>query len=122
MDTPVAPPTNGPAALTFDSRFESGNLRQAIQIYSRVYDLVTSPDINSVGHTQWFNFGIAGMEAGKKYTFNIVNLEKTNSQYNFGMQPVMFSTKANAKAKVGSGWHRDTRAEARRAGGEARHR
>ena len=29
-----------------------------------------------------------------RYKFNIVNLEKSNSQFNFGMQPVMWSTAA----------------------------
>ena len=90
--------------LQFESRFESGNLRQARQVYPRVYDLVTSPDTNSVGHTQWFYFAISGMVPGKKYTFNLINLEKTNSQYNFGMQPVMYS---NAEREQnGKGWHR----------------
>lgn len=33
------------------------------------------------------------MVATVPYTFNIVNFDKINSQFNYGMQPVMFSTK-----------------------------
>lgn len=34
------------------------------------------------------------MVAKISYTFNIVNFDKINSQFNYGMQPVMFSTKS----------------------------
>ena len=44
------------------------------------------------------------MVPGKKYTFNVINLEKTNSQYNFGMQPCMYSNAA--REQNGKGWHR----------------
>jgi hypothetical protein len=40
--------------LIFESRFESGNLRRAIQIYPGEYDLILRPDINTRGHTQWY--------------------------------------------------------------------
>ena len=50
VDAPVMPAADdGAEVLQFESRFESGNLRQARQVYRRVYDLVTSPDTNSVG-------------------------------------------------------------------------
>ncbi len=31
------------------------------------------------------------MESGVAYRFNIINCEKPNSQFNFGMQPLLFS-------------------------------
>lgn len=33
------------------------------------------------------------MAAKVPYTFSIVNFDKINSQFNYGMQPVMFSSK-----------------------------
>lgn len=33
------------------------------------------------------------MVAKVAYVFNIVNFDKINSQFNYGMQPVMFSTR-----------------------------
>lgn len=37
--------------LYFESRFESGNLRWAIQVYEFEYDLILKPDYNTWGHT-----------------------------------------------------------------------
>ena len=34
------------------------------------------------------------------YIFNIINYEKANSQFNFGMQPVMFSVKEALEGTV----------------------
>ncbi|XP_074650112.1 cytosolic carboxypeptidase 1-like isoform X2 [Tubulanus polymorphus] len=78
-------------SLKFNSQFESGNLRKVIQVRAMEYDLILSPDINTNHHHQWFYFEVSNMEAGVKYRFNIVNCEKPNSQFNFGMQPVIYS-------------------------------
>ena len=44
------------------------------------------------------------MEINTSYTFNIVNCEKANSQFNFGMKPILFSV---IEAQLGrSGWVR----------------
>ena len=37
--------------LLFESRFESGNLRRAIQVYEYEYDLILKPDYNTKGYT-----------------------------------------------------------------------
>eukprot|EP00035_Acanthoeca_spectabilis_P015495 m.309963 g.309963 ORF g.309963 m.309963 type:complete len:1236 (+) comp16372_c1_seq2:240-3947(+) len=103
-DPAVAERAGGVDALHFESRFESGNLRQATMIHDQLYDLVLSPDINTMGHTQWFFFSVTNMKPGVPYRFNIVNLEKANSQYNFGMQPVMYSERG--AEEDGLGWHR----------------
>ncbi|XP_018377160.1 PREDICTED: cytosolic carboxypeptidase 1-like isoform X2 [Trachymyrmex cornetzi] len=89
--------------LQFESRFESGNLRKAIQIGPREYDLILTPDVNSGSRHQWFYFEVSSMEASA-YTFNIINCEKTNSQFNFGMKPILFSV---TEAECGRpGWVR----------------
>ena len=61
----------------------------------RQYDLILNPDVNSDKHHQWFYFQVSHMKSGDHfpYIFNIINYEKANSQFNFGMQPVMFSVK-----------------------------
>ena len=71
-------------SLRFESRFESGNLRRAIQIGEREYNLLLTPDVNSKRHHQWFYFEVTNMRIGVDYTFNIINCEKSNSQFNFG--------------------------------------
>ena len=96
-------PARAPRHLVFESRFESGNLRQAYQMYEHVYDLVLAPDINAEGHTQWFFFSVTNARPGQPYRFNMMNLEKPNSQFNFGMQPLFYSTKAPAPAPVAEG-------------------
>ncbi|XP_014670329.1 PREDICTED: cytosolic carboxypeptidase 4-like isoform X2 [Priapulus caudatus] len=87
--------------LLFNSQFESGNLRMAIQVRPYEYDLVLGSDINSNRHLQWFYFSVSQMEAAAPYRFNIVNCEKSNSQFNFGMQPVLFSVREAALSRVG---------------------
>ncbi|KAK9408246.1 cytosolic carboxypeptidase 1 [Crotalus adamanteus] len=77
--------------LKFNSKFESGNLRKVIQIRKNEYDLILNSDINSNHYHQWFYFEVSGMRTGSVYRFNIINCEKTNSQFNYGMQPLMYS-------------------------------
>jgi len=79
--------------LQFESRFECGNLRKAIQVREFEYDLVLNPDINTNTHHQWFYFEVSNMLSGVSYQFNIINCEKLNSQFNFGMRPVMYSVR-----------------------------
>ncbi|XP_072134241.1 cytosolic carboxypeptidase 4 isoform X1 [Mobula birostris] len=81
------------SSLNFFSNFESGNLRKAIQIRKYEYDLIMNADINTNLQQQWFYFEISGMRAGIPYRFNVINFEKTNSQFNYGMQPVMYSVR-----------------------------
>ncbi|XP_028637487.1 cytosolic carboxypeptidase 4 [Grammomys surdaster] len=79
--------------LRFYSEFESGNLRKAIQVREFEYDLLVNADVNSSQHQQWFYFKVSGMRAAVPYRFNIINCEKPNSQFNYGMQPTMYSVK-----------------------------
>lgn len=43
--------TEEDATLIFESRFESGNLRRAVQVYEYEYDLILKPDYNTKGNT-----------------------------------------------------------------------
>ncbi|XP_065207414.1 cytosolic carboxypeptidase 1-like isoform X3 [Planococcus citri] len=92
------------STLMFESRFESGNLRKAIQTGPREYDLILTPDVNSSHHCQWFYFEISNMDNMAPYTFNIVNCEKTNSQFNYGMKPLMYSVRESTLGRPG--WFR----------------
>lgn len=57
------------------------------------YDLFLTSDTCTYRGRQWFYFQVSNMLAKVPYVFNIVNFDKINSQFNYGMQPVMFSTK-----------------------------
>ncbi|XP_067236192.1 cytosolic carboxypeptidase 4 isoform X1 [Chanodichthys erythropterus] len=91
--SPQCSPDMCPSSLRFFSKFESGNLQKAIQVRSHEYDLILNADVNSSTHYQWFYFEVSGMVAGVPYRFNIINCEKGNSQYNYGMQPVLYSVR-----------------------------
>lgn len=90
--------------LEFEARFESGNLQQALQVGPKEYQLVLRCDLYSSRHTQWFYFRVAGMESGAAYTFSIINLLKTDSLYNHGMQPLLYSEREVAMGNPG--WSR----------------
>uniref|UniRef100_A0A8C5J454 ATP/GTP binding protein like 1 n=1 Tax=Junco hyemalis TaxID=40217 RepID=A0A8C5J454_JUNHY len=87
------PSPAAPGCLTFFSKFESGNLRKAIQVREFEYDLIMNADVNSSQHHQWFYFEVRDMKPAVPYRFNIINCEKLNSQFNYGMQLVMYSVR-----------------------------
>ncbi|XP_070534076.1 uncharacterized protein [Ptychodera flava] len=91
-------------SLMFESRFESGNLRQARRIGQFEYELVLKTDLYTNRHTQWFYFRVQRVVPGVTYKFNIVNLLKRDSLYNHGMRPLLYSEK-NAQ-EDNSGWIR----------------
>ena len=91
--------------LRFESRFESGNLEAATQVAPYEYELTMSVDFNTRSHTQWFYFAITNMKRGNKYKLNITNFYKTDSLYNWGLRPLVYS-EARAKRGDGVGWHR----------------
>nr|XP_046250427.1 cytosolic carboxypeptidase 4-like isoform X1 [Scatophagus argus] len=80
-------------SLRFFSKFECGNLRKAIQVRRYEYDLILNADANCSQHTQWFYFEVSNMVADLPYRFNVINCEKSNSQFNYGMQPVLYSVR-----------------------------
>ncbi|NWV34480.1 CBPC4 carboxypeptidase, partial [Grantiella picta] len=93
LDDPSCSSPGAPGCLTFFSKFESGNLRKAIQVREFEYDLLMNADVNSNQHHQWFYFEVQDMKVAVPYRFNIINCEKFNSQFNYGMQLVMYSVR-----------------------------
>ncbi|KAM7413845.1 hypothetical protein PAMA_018913 [Pampus argenteus] len=92
-DSSLQSPSDRPDSLSFFSKFECGNLRKAIQVRRYEYDLILNADANCSQHTQWFYFEVSNMVADVPYRFNVINCEKSNSQFNYGMQPVLYSVK-----------------------------
>ena len=41
------------------------------------------------------------MVRGRPYRFNIINCEKTNSQFNYGMQPLLYSEREAVEGRAG---------------------
>ncbi|KAL7884228.1 hypothetical protein AOLI_G00069980 [Acnodon oligacanthus] len=91
LDLQSCPVIDDGECLKFNSQFESGNLRKAVQVRKFEYDLVLNSDINSNHYHQWFYFEVSSMRVGVPYRFNIINCEKSNSQFNYGMQVLMYS-------------------------------
>jgi cytosolic carboxypeptidase protein 2/3 len=77
--------------LIFESRFESGNLRRAVQIGEYEYDLMLKYDYGTSNYTQWFFFKVSNTRKDIPYKFNIINLIKPESSYNQGMKPLIYS-------------------------------
>ncbi|KAK7146510.1 hypothetical protein R3I93_014072 [Phoxinus phoxinus] len=91
LDNQSCPVIDNGESLKFNSKFESGNLRKAMQVRKFEYDLILNSDINSNHYHQWFYFEVGNMRPGVRYRFNIINCEKSNSQFNYGMQVLMYS-------------------------------
>ena len=99
------PSSDNDTTLVFEAKFESGNLRRAIQILEYEYQLILRADWNTTSHTQWFYFSVANTRKDAEYKFMIINLMKPDSLYNSGMKPLFYSER-QAREK-GIGWYRD---------------
>ena len=89
--------------LCFESRFEGGNMRRAVQVFSHEYDLLLNFDHRTTSHTQWYFFSMANTRKNRTYTLRFINMCKPESLCS-GMRPLMWSTK---EAKFNNlGWHR----------------
>uniref|UniRef100_A0A5K4FEP0 Pepdidase_M14_N domain-containing protein n=1 Tax=Schistosoma mansoni TaxID=6183 RepID=A0A5K4FEP0_SCHMA len=75
-----------PPCLVFESRFESGNLRQVRRIGPFHYELLLKPDLYTKRHVQWYFFRIQNILPGFIYTFLIINFTKSTS-----LQPLLYS-------------------------------
>ena len=91
--------------LVFESRFESGNLNLAIRLSENEYNLMLQNDINTNGHTQWFFFRVSNTFKGHTVKFNMLNLAKPDSLYNYGMKVLCLSE--SRKNYEGVDWFRD---------------
>nr|XP_026690269.1 uncharacterized protein LOC104265751 isoform X2 [Ciona intestinalis] len=101
---PHSVPDGMPESLVFESRFESGNLRQARRTGELEYELVLKTDMYTNRHTQWYYFKVQQAKPNCTYKFSIINFLKKDSLYNYGMKPLLYSEHL-AKEK-GIGWHR----------------
>ncbi|XP_037932330.1 cytosolic carboxypeptidase Nna1-like [Teleopsis dalmanni] len=90
--------------LEFESRFESGNLAKAVQITPSYYELYLRSDLYTSRSKQWFYFRVKKTRKNRNYRFSIVNLVKSDSLFNDGMRPVMYSTIDAKQSKIG--WRR----------------
>ena len=73
---PIVFPSNNikESTIFFNSRFESGNLREVEKISEYEYNLYVNFDFNSTVHSQWYFFSVRNIAAGRQYKFNIMNL------------------------------------------------
>lgn len=94
----------------FESRFESGNLRMALQIADKEYDLILKNDINSGKTSNWFFFRftiknvkkIKFSENPQQIKFNIINCLKADTLFSKGLKVLYF---LHSKKK----WYRNTK-------------
>lgn len=89
--------------LSFESRFESGNLWKAVRVGEFEYNLLLRPDIGS-GVTLWFYFLVRKMARDVPYVFNVINLYKEKSLFNQGFRPLMWSEREYDQ--LDKGWFR----------------
>lgn len=91
--------------IDFNSNFESGNLYKVYQREFNEYDLILQNDINTKGNNQWFFFSVKNVPKNTNVKFNIVNLSKRFSLFEYGMKPAVFSMMKYEKRQIG--WVRD---------------
>jgi len=72
--------------LHFNSSFENGNLDMVVRTGEHTYDLFLRADTNTRGHFGWFHFEVSHTHRNRTCHFNIVNMSKTESLHNYGMQ------------------------------------
>eukprot|EP01039_Chlorochromonas_danica_P010176 gene10176-11260_t len=104
-------------SLKFHSHFESANLEKAVRVFGREtlpaesskpdclavqsvaqeYDLTLRKDLGTDGNLQWYYFAVTAPERPTNdedcyplaVRFNITNLQKRDSLYNYGMRPAI---------------------------------
>ena len=98
---------NNNCELLFSSKFESGNLKNAIKINSHEYDLILRPETDCSRTYHWFFFRVqindlcksGELDNNKVVKFNIINLYK---------KTVLFNEKIRILSYYNNGWTRDT--------------
>lgn len=104
------PQGDNDATLVFESRFECGNLRRAVQVAPFEYDLLLRTDTNTNSHTRWFFFSVGNTPGPlEPVKFNIVNMSVDGSLFSNGMRPLVWSRAAHARDPTRSGWRRTAR-------------
>ena len=70
------------------------------------YDLFLRNDLNTAGNIQWYYFSATTPESQTctyplRIRFNIVNMQKKDALYNYGMRPVSYSVAQASEWEVG---------------------
>ena len=60
------------SALFFNSRFESGNIREVEKMHEFEYNLYLNFDFNTLNYTQWFYFSVRNIKKGKNELLKII--------------------------------------------------
>ena len=94
---------NNVPVLSFESKFESGNLQLAYNTNTNEYQLFLHNDTNTSGYTQWFFFRVNNTRSNTKATFHIMNLLRKKTKYSFGITVWVYSRKKNIFDKIK--WH-----------------
>ena len=71
--------------LNFESWFEYGNLNLLIKMPDNEYYLMLQNDINTNGLSELFFFRVLNTFKSQTIKYNILNLSKPDSHYNYGM-------------------------------------
>lgn len=110
----AAPPgrkAQGDDSLSFESRFECGNLARAERIGHSEYVLYLREDMNldPIGardkcYNQWFFFRVDGMQQQRPYTFHICNMYKAKSLFQCGMHVLLRSPESHDWFRGGSSY------------------
>lgn len=92
-----------PRELEFSGEFEGGNLQAAYKVAPGEYNLILENDVRTQSGTygQWFCFYVKN-KAITKARFSVINMAKPKSQFNSGMQPVVYSEKIKRWMRMGS--------------------
>jgi hypothetical protein len=90
--------------LTFNSKFESGNLHKAVKISDYEYMLYVNSDTNTCDQNHWYYFSVTNPRK-TSITFKITNLLKKDLLYCSGMKPCVYSTQSFCQN--GISWVRD---------------
>uniref|UniRef100_A0A0G4FMA6 Peptidase M14 domain-containing protein n=1 Tax=Chromera velia CCMP2878 TaxID=1169474 RepID=A0A0G4FMA6_9ALVE len=83
LPSPLTGRTGGPLSSSSSSGPPANSFAE--------YDLLLEHDTNTAGNTQFYLFCVSNTKKGQTVRFNICNLTKPNSLYNFGNRPLCWS-------------------------------
>eukprot|EP00826_Nyctotherus_ovalis_P031780 TRINITY_DN2552_c0_g2_i6.p1 TRINITY_DN2552_c0_g2~~TRINITY_DN2552_c0_g2_i6.p1 ORF type:complete len:384 (-),score=33.56 TRINITY_DN2552_c0_g2_i6:42-1193(-) len=89
--------------VTFNSRFECGNLQEVVLVGENQYNLVLRSDTSTTNYAQWFYFCVQNTKKDTTVKFNIINLRKNLASYSDGMIPSVYSKEKERNENIA--WH-----------------
>jgi hypothetical protein len=69
-DNPILVRSLKDSTIFFNSKFESGNLREVEKLNDLEYNLYLNFDFNTLNYTQWYYFSVRNLKKGKYSLFN----------------------------------------------------